>query len=148
MVEEEIFAKLLQSYSAIKLLVWRRANFRCEYCGKCLISSPDAYYYDSQIDHIVPQAGDDECNLALACRACNYIKRATLFLEPGQSWPTSDPSVRADVVARAAAYIGKKRQENQTRLERDLDLLRSGGESRPGQVLEQFRLMLSQPPAR
>ncbi len=50
-----------------------RANFCCEYCGDCLLDSV-VLYYSWEIDHIVPGAGDDLENIALACRTCNHLK--------------------------------------------------------------------------
>jgi len=50
-----------------------RAGFKCEYCGKELLASVRAYY-GWEIDHIVPGAGDDLDNIALACRTCNHVK--------------------------------------------------------------------------
>ena len=53
-----------------------RANFCCEYCGKNLLESIEAY--DSwQKDHIIPNGNDDLSNLALACKICNFAKRHT-----------------------------------------------------------------------
>jgi 5-methylcytosine-specific restriction endonuclease McrA len=55
-----------------------RARFCCEYCGKDLLESVDAY--DSwQIDHIIPKndepANEHTDNLALSCKTCNFAKR-------------------------------------------------------------------------
>ena len=51
-----------------------RAEFRCEYCGKYLLESIEAY--DSwQIDHIVPNRDNSPENLALTCKICNFAKR-------------------------------------------------------------------------
>jgi 5-methylcytosine-specific restriction endonuclease McrA len=54
-----------------------RAQFSCEYCGKNLLESVDAY--DSwQIDHIMPRNdnsdNEDLENLALSCKTCNFAK--------------------------------------------------------------------------
>ena len=55
-----------------------RAEFRCEYCDRDLFASVDDYK-SWEIDHIVPisQGGtDNDENVALACRTCNFcIKR-------------------------------------------------------------------------
>lgn len=58
---------------ALKLLVRKRANYRCEYCGL-----PEGFsYYSHQIDHIIPikhRGTSDDKNLALACFNCNNNK--------------------------------------------------------------------------
>jgi hypothetical protein len=54
-------------------LVARRADHRCEYCG-----APEAVFnFPFEVEHVVPRGrggGDDESNLALACRSCNVFK--------------------------------------------------------------------------
>lgn len=50
-----------------------RANFRCEYCGKRLLSSLDNYY-SWEVDHVIPGGGDSLDNYALACHTCNHLK--------------------------------------------------------------------------
>jgi hypothetical protein len=53
--------------------VAQRAGHRCEYCH-----APEAIFnFPFEIEHIIPASlsgGDDESNLALACRACNLGK--------------------------------------------------------------------------
>ncbi len=74
-----------------------RAGFRCEYCGKDLHASVDAY--DSwQVDHIVPSSKDGDGhfdNLAVACKTCNFMKRNR----------TPDGETRSARIADAAKYI-------------------------------------------
>ena len=80
-----------------------RAGFRCEYCGKDLLASVDAY--DSwQVDHIVPSSkkGDDHFdNLALACKTCNFMKRNR----------TPAGATRGERIADAARHIQLARAE-------------------------------------
>jgi hypothetical protein len=113
---EQIRAALGKDWHMKTLDVWHRAGYKCEYCAKSLIDNSDDYYYHSQIDHIVPGAGDDIENLALACKACNQLKRNYNFAQ-------DDPQ-RASIIARAALYIREKRDFNRMRLEEDLKLLR------------------------
>lgn len=59
--------------------VWLAAHFNCEYCGLFLLDSPDSYK-QGEVDHIVPKVadgGENEENLALACRPCNVHWKAT-----------------------------------------------------------------------
>lgn len=52
------------------------AGFRCEYCGKDLLSSVENYK-EWQEDHIIPKSkggGETNDNYALSCRTCNFIK--------------------------------------------------------------------------
>ncbi len=53
--------------------VARRARHRCEYCH-----APESLFnFPFEVEHVVPRShdgGDDEANLALACRACNVAK--------------------------------------------------------------------------
>src|SRR6185503_6037373 len=57
--------------------VAERAAHRCEYCR-----APEAIFnFPFEVEHIVPLSragGDDDSNLALACRACNVHKSAFL----------------------------------------------------------------------
>jgi hypothetical protein len=50
-----------------------RAAHRCEYCR-----APEAVFnFPFEVEHIVPKSrggGDEDDNLALACRACNLLK--------------------------------------------------------------------------
>lgn len=56
--------------AAVRRLVRQRAGLRCEYCH----ADERWQFVKFTIDHIVPQSldgGDDDGNLALACRNCN-----------------------------------------------------------------------------
>ena len=124
MDETEIRRRLGYSFNPVKLEVWRRAFYKCEYCGKNLTESSDEYYYGSHIDHIVPDAGDEPVNLALACHACNYIKRDRRFLNVAEEGlPISPTEIRALIISRAAAYIASIRETNEKRMAADLQLL-------------------------
>lgn len=57
----------------IRAAVFKRANYRCEYC----LSPMDFSYQSFEIDHIIPiskKGTDDEENLACACGGCNAFK--------------------------------------------------------------------------
>jgi hypothetical protein len=112
MTPEEIRGKLGRDWSMLTLDVWRR----CEYCDKRLIDDAAEYYYGSHIDHIVPAGGDHVDNLALACRACKFMKRAKNFGCEGRD--------RAAIIALARADIQAKRERNQQRMASDLELFR------------------------
>jgi 5-methylcytosine-specific restriction endonuclease McrA len=61
-------------WSAKSAFLGERAGFRCEYCGRDLLSSVNDYK-EWQEDHIVPKSkggdNDDLNNLAVSCRTCN-----------------------------------------------------------------------------
>lgn len=63
--------------SALRDLVWRRANRRCEYCR-----IPDQYdYLPFSIDHIIAEKHRGQTveeNLALACCHCNGSKGSNI----------------------------------------------------------------------
>lgn len=90
-----------------------RAGFRCEYCGKDLLSSLDEY--DAwQIDHIVPKSagGSEElANIALACRTCNHFKHS--YAPIG--------STRDERIADAKRYVLDRRRDKL----RELNILRA-----------------------
>jgi len=92
-----------------ELEVFRRADGHCEYCGKDLFASSDAFYFEREFDHIVPTGGDGPENRALACRPCNFIKRR--YVPVGGS--------RAELVADAAGKIRERRERNNKRLAKD-----------------------------
>jgi len=103
--------------------VWVRAQGRCEYCGKSLVESPDEYFFGSHVDHIIPNAGDTLDNLALACKACNFIKRHRRFSEDAAvanaTWQ------RSEVIEKASQYIAQIRERDRGRLDKQLKLLRA-----------------------
>jgi 5-methylcytosine-specific restriction endonuclease McrA len=52
------------------------AHEHCEYCGDPARSETN--FWRMTTDHIIPRAGDDPSNLALACASCNSRKRNRL----------------------------------------------------------------------
>jgi len=58
-------------------LVAARAGHRCEYCH-----APEAVFnFPFEVEHIIPSSlggGDEDANLALACRSCNVLKSASV----------------------------------------------------------------------
>ena len=55
-----------------------RAKFKCEYCDRDLLASVEDYK-EWQEDHIVPLSDggkDEEENIAIACRTCNFNVKA------------------------------------------------------------------------
>lgn len=79
-----------------------RADFHCEYCDKDMLADVDSY--DGwQKDHIVPDGGDDLSNLAIACKTCNFIKRAS---DPQASATGKD---RDSLVAAAREIVSERR---------------------------------------
>lgn len=101
-----------------------RAKFCCEYCGKELLSSVDAY--DSwQKDHIVPNGSDNISNLAVACKTCNFIKRRT---DPSMGLAETD---RESLIKVAKAVIDERRRGKRLVLRQTLEaanvLMRKSG---------------------
>lgn len=78
MTTEEFVARAQQElqWSAEAARLGIAAGFCCTYCGRSLIE--DSIAYDAwHRDHLVPQSaggGEDEPNLVLACKPCNFIK--------------------------------------------------------------------------
>jgi|GEM_PF-3652273 len=96
--------------------VWLRADLKCEYCGKNLAEIVADYYHGSHVDHVVPNKDDSIENLALACIACNRIKRHRRFGEGliGLS--------RTELVKLAADYVETVRARDRERLTDDITL--------------------------
>jgi len=118
MDDESIVAELVGlGWSRSTLAVWLRAKCCCEYCDCDLLASDGEYLYGSHVDHVVPGRGDDPDNLALACKTCNFIKRARSFAEAERAL------TRQEIVARARVFIQARRGENCRRLERVKDLI-------------------------
>jgi hypothetical protein len=86
-----------------------RAKFRCEYCDKDLLGSPESFK-SWQEDHIIPKhAGidpDDEDNIALSCRECNVDFKGTW--DPRQACRKSDPS-RQDLISAVRNHVSRER---------------------------------------
>ncbi|MBS1249989.1 MAG: hypothetical protein MAG431_01578 [Chloroflexi bacterium] len=70
--------------------IFRRDNYRCQYCGK--------HSHDLTVDHIVPQRLGGEStwkNLITACAKCNHKKGGQTLQQSGlklQSVPRQPPS--------------------------------------------------------
>ena len=63
--------------ASLRLLVWRRAGSRCEYCGLSQKFDPVGF----EIEHIIPlkhQGSSEDSNLALSCFGCNRHKGPNL----------------------------------------------------------------------
>lgn len=59
----------------LKMQIFKRDGFKCQYCGIDASSDFDTWYYANlNVDHINPKGGDDASNLLTACRTCNLIK--------------------------------------------------------------------------
>ncbi len=59
-----------------RLRVFVRDSFSCQYCGKDLLESADAYR-EATIDHIVPRSAGGshrDSNLVACCATCNHLK--------------------------------------------------------------------------
>ena len=122
LTREEAISQLCKSgWSEESINIWIRAGGRCEYCGRDLLACEDAHFHGQHLDHIVPDGGDGFENRALACAACNRIKRAERFERQGVSLS------RQERIAAAAKYIALVRQNNRERLARSLDWLRICG---------------------
>jgi 5-methylcytosine-specific restriction endonuclease McrA len=100
--------------------VWHRARLKCKYCGKSLTSSPGDYYHAAHVDHITPGDGDSLDNLALACIACNRIKRKKRYGEGVEGAPLP----RSELIRLAAVSIAAIRERDEKRLAADLELFR------------------------
>lgn len=122
MNNDEARAKLLSSgWSAETLGIWLRAEGMCEYCDKDLQHASDDFFHGYNIDHIVPASRggvSDATNYALACRACNLIKRNQDFRNG------ADGVSREDMIKRARVYIRAERERNDRRMKEAIDLLR------------------------
>jgi 5-methylcytosine-specific restriction endonuclease McrA len=121
MTREEAIKPLAKTWHYHTIEVWQRARYRCEYCEKNMLADPDIYLFDAHLDHIVPGAGnggDQYENLALACKACNYIKRADDHrIKDGLN-------DRASLIRRAAEKIADIRKANRERLAKDIGYLK------------------------
>ena len=53
--------------------VFERDKHRCVYCGKYLLLDFETFQ-TSQLDHLVPGAGNTLDNLVLSCYVCNNLK--------------------------------------------------------------------------
>lgn len=87
----------------------------CEYCGKPARS--EANFWRMTTDHIIPGAGDDPDNLALACARCNSRKRDRL--PPGLSKEEFSELKRKSKVERIAEWLKVAEKKNVKPTEQD-----------------------------
>ena len=107
---EKVHALLdTRKWGLIDLFLGFRADFKCEYCGLDLMSSPDSTKL-WQKDHIVRGGGDEPDNLALCCLVCN-CKLKNRWRLPAQI------NNRADRVREVQEYVKRERE----RVGRELD---------------------------
>ncbi len=113
-IVETLVRDLKWNRKALDLAI--RADFKCEYCDRCLLQTVEDY--DAlQIDHIVPDEGDGAENLAVACKTCNFIKRR---LNPAKSREDADRGV---LIERSREYVAKIRKRKKRELEKVRDLV-------------------------
>ena len=100
--------------AALRTLVRRRADDRCEYCGLRQANASLTYH----IEYIIARqhgGGDDESNLCLACPECNLHKGpnfagrdpdtllpTTLFHPRGQRWDEHFELTGGRIIGRTA----------------------------------------------
>jgi hypothetical protein len=79
MNDEQTVAELLKcGFSELQARAGIRCGFKCEYCDRFLLASIEDYD-NWQWDHLEPSSKggkDDDANGAIACKLCNYMKRA------------------------------------------------------------------------
>lgn len=122
MTPDEAVAELTtksHGWSRQTLEVWRNAGFHCEYCDTCLLTSSDVYFRGGHLDHIVPDGGDNVENLALACAACNFLKRGS---DPTEAAPSR--AAREDLIEAAKGIINARRASAKRRLEAAIPLIK------------------------
>lgn len=129
MNRDEATASLLdQGWSDETLGIWVRAKGCCEYCDKDLQATSDEFFFGYNIDHVVPASHDGPShpdNYALACRACNFIKR-------NRDFRNDETAVtRETIITRARQYIAAERARNEERRRQALPLLTICGLARP-----------------
>jgi 5-methylcytosine-specific restriction endonuclease McrA len=127
MTPEEARKELTRNHgwAGTTLDVWLRANGQCEYCEVDLVASPDLYFHGGHLDHIVPDAGDGLDNLALACAACNRMKRRF-----DSRLKDTAGATRAVLVEAARQRIVELRTRDTERLQSACALLRTCGMTR------------------
>ncbi len=86
-----------------------RANFKCEYCDKDLLTSVENFK-EWQEDHIIPSSkcgNDDDSNIAVSCRTCNVNVKSRW--NPLDVVP--DNHSREDLIKAVREYVTKRRTE-------------------------------------
>ena len=117
MDQDEVAAELarLPRWYDVSLVVWPRAGYRCEYCGRNLLASLDEYRWGWNHDHLIPRSvsqDDSNDNMVLSCVACNRYKDT---FDP-HSVAGPDAS-RDDLIAAASKKIEELRSADQQLLE-------------------------------
>ena len=95
--------------------VFLRAKGHCEYCNKNMMESSDTFYHFRNFDHIQPNGINDDDNMAVACRACNNMKRHTSIIG----------NTRDERIAYAKKLIQELRERNDRRLAVDRNWFQS-----------------------
>lgn len=93
------------------------AFFKCEYCDRDLLESPDAYKL-WQVDHIVPlsKGGSDSVdNKAIACRQCNMDFKRNW--DPRTVTSGNGQATREALVLSVRAYVRDRRDVTHRELE-------------------------------
>lgn len=111
-------------WSREQALLGLRASFRCEYCGRDLLESPDAYRL-WQADHIIPiHAGgkDDFDNKVLACSTCNFHFKNRW--DPRSIALTA--GTRESLLEACRAYIAERRNAVAAELSRFREIIGAG----------------------
>lgn len=118
-IREEVVQQLValgREFSEEAARLGERANYCCEYCGKNLIETPEAYKLWEN-DHIVPLSCGgpaDLENLALACRQCNFNFKSDWDPRKG----LGPNATRDQLIEAAIRYIGDRKQRMGERLSR------------------------------
>jgi len=102
---------------------WQLADFRCVYCGMNLLASLDMYWL-GVIDHLLPKSrfpdlSEVASNKVLACRLCNFLKRAHVFDSVPSIYHGEDvlsDQQRSALIAGYRPYIERKRVDETHKL--------------------------------
>lgn len=110
--------------------IGERAGYKCEYCGKDMLASVNAWNC-WETDHIIPQydpdgPGDTFENYALACHSCNFcIKR---MFNPADE--VGYDASRDELIRASRAYIEKQSDQIEKRLLRCREIVGWQGAAR------------------
>lgn len=122
MDSDDIAAALarLPGWHDVSIVVWPRADFRCEYCGRDMLASVDEYRYGWNHDHLVPRSishDDSNDNMVLSCVPCNRFKDT--FDPRTNAGPDAS---RDELIAAATERIQELRRADESVLEKVRDL--------------------------
>jgi len=93
------------------------AGFKCEYCGKDFLDSPDTYKL-WQVDHIIPRRADGEDkaeNKAIACRQCNMDFKSRW--NPLNAFPKGLNPTREELIEAVRRYVKGRREVTKSEIE-------------------------------